>query len=237
MDQLPDKVHASLCEMGEMNTYGIVLGGICFALACLLIPMGYTILLSNDLVCKKVENGSLAFTFSTPIKRNTYIFTEAVYLIFTETIMAITLTGIALLARYFGILAGSADIETAIAIEYILKFGLGNYLVTLAISGICFLSSSLFNKTSNAVGVGGGLSIFFYICSILGLFGTKTMPGAIRIDAMNFFNYLTIISFFDSNAVLADDIIYWYKLIGLVGIFIVTYLMSFAIFDKKDLPL
>ena len=237
MDQLPDKVHTSLSEMGEMNTYGIVLGGIGFALACLLIPMGYTILLSNDLVCKKVENGSLAFTFSTPIKRNTYIFTEAVYLIFTETIMAITLTGIALLTRYFGILAGSADIETAIAIEYILKFGLGNYLVTLAISGICFLSSSLFNKTSNAVGVGGGLSIFFYICSILGLFGTKTMPGAIRIDAMNFFNYLTIISFFDSNAVLADDIIYWYKLIGLVGIFIVTYLMSFAIFDKKDLPL
>ncbi len=237
MDQLPNKVHTSLSEMGAMNTYGVVLGGIGFALACLLIPMGYTIMLSNDLVCKKVENGSLAFTFSTPIKRNTYIFTEAVYLVFTETIMAVALTGIALLARYFGIMAGSADIETAITIEYILKFGLGNYLVTLAISGICFFSSSLFNKTSNAVGLGGGLSIFFYICSILGLFGTKTMPGAIRIDAMNFFNYLTIMTFFDSNAVLADDIIYWYKLIGLAGIFVITYLMSFAVFDKKDLPL
>lgn len=237
MDQLPNKVHTSLKEMGEMNTYGVVLGGIGFALACLLIPMGYTIMLSNDLVCKKVENGSLAFTFSTPIKRNTYIFTEAVYLVFTETVMAIVLTGIALLTRYFGILAGSADIETAITIEYILKFGLGNYLVTLAISGICFFSSSLFNKTTNAVGLGGGLSIFFYICSILGLFGTKTMPGAIRIDAMNFFNYLTIMSFFDSNAVLSDDIIYWYKLIGLVGIFVVTYLSSFMVFDRKDLPL
>ena len=237
MDQLPNKVHTSLSEMGEMNTYGVVLGGIGFALACLLIPMGYTIMLSNDLVCKKVENGSLAFTFSTPIKRNTYIFTEAVYLIFTETVMAIVLTGTALLARYFGILAGSADIETAITVEYILKFGLGNYLVTLAISGICFFSSSLFNKTTNAVGLGGGLSIFFYICSILGLFGTKTMPGAIRIDAMNFFNYLTIMTFFDSNAVLSNDAIYWYKLIGLAGIFVITYLMSFVVFDKKDLPL
>ena len=237
MDQLPNKVHTSLTEMGEMNTYGVVLGGIGFALACLLIPMGYTILLSNDLVCKKVENGSLAFTFSTPIKRNTYIFTEAVYLVFTETVMAIALTGIALLARQFGIMAGSADIETAITVEYILKFGLGNYLVTLAISGICFFSSSLFNKTTNAVGLGGGLSIFFYICSILGLFGTKTMPGAIRIDAMNFFNYLTIMTFFDSNAVLSGDVIYWYKLIGLAGIFVITYLMSFVIFDKKDLPL
>ena len=237
MDQLPNKVHTSLSEMGEMNTYGVVLGGIGFALACLLIPMGYTIMLSNDLVCKKVENGSLAFTFSTPIKRNTYIFTEAVYLVFTETVMAIVLTGIALLTRYFGILAGSADIETAITVEYILKFGLGNYLVTLAISGICFFSSSLFNKTTNAVGLGGGLSIFFYICSILGLFGTKTMPGAIRIDAMNFFNYLTIMTLFDSNAVLSGDVVYWYKLIGLVGIFVITYLMSFVVFDKKDLPL
>lgn len=237
MDQLPNSVHTSLTEMGEMNTYGIVLGAIGFALACLLIPMGYTIMLSNNLVCKKVENGSLAFTFSTPIKRNTYIFTEAVYLIFTETVMALVLTGFALLARYFGILAGSGDIETSITIKNILLFGLGNYLVTLTISGICFFSSSLFNKTTNAVALGGGLSIFFYICSILGLFGTKTMPGTIRIEAMNYFNYVTILSLFDSNAVLADDVVYWYKLIGLVGITVITYLLSFYVFDKKDLPL
>lgn len=237
MDQLPDDVHSSLKEMGEMNTYGVVLGGIGFAMASLLIPIGYTIMLSNDLVCKKVENGSLAFTFSTPIKRNTYIFTEGMYLIFSETIMAIVLTGVALLARYFGILAGSTDIETSITINNILMFGLGNYLVSLAISSICFFTSSLFNKSSNSVGIGGGISIFFLICSILGLFGSDIMPGTVRIEAMNYFNYVTILSLFDSNAVLNGDNIYWYKLIGLAGIILVMYGLAFKVFDKKDLPL
>ena len=237
MDQLSVGISDSLSEMGEMNTYGIVLGGIGFALACLLVPMGYTIMLANDLVAKKVENGSLAFTFSTPIKRNTYIFTEGMYLIFSETVMALVLLCFGLAARQIGIACGSADIETSITVEYMLKFALGNYLVTLAISSICFFTSSLFNKTTNAVGVGGGISIFFYICSILGLFGTKTIPATIRIESMNYFNYCTIMTLFDTNAVLNADNVYWYKLIGLVGIALVMYFASFKVFEKKDLPL
>ena len=194
-------------------------------------------MLANDLVAKKVENGSLAFTFSTPIKRNTYIFTEGMYLIFSETVMALVLLCFGLAARQIGIACGSADIETSITVEYMLKFALGNYLVTLAISSICFFTSSLFNKTTNAVGVGGGISIFFYICSILGLFGTKTIPATIRIESMNYFNYCTIMTLFDTNAVLSADNVYWYKLIGLVGIALVMYFASFKVFEKKDLPL
>ncbi len=237
MDQLSVGISDSLSEMGDMNTYGIVLGSIGFALACLLVPMGYTIMLSNDLVAKKVENGSLAFTFSTPIKRNTYIFTEGMYLIFSETVMAAILLCFGLVARQIGIACGSADIEESITIAYLLKFALGNYLVTLAVSSICFFTSSLFNKTTNAVGVGGGISIFFYICSILGLFGTKTIPATIRIESMNYFNYFTIMTLFDTNAVLSEDVIYWYKLIGLVAIAFVMYIASFKVFEKKDLPL
>ncbi len=237
MDQLSVGISDSLSEMGEMNTYGIVLGSIGFALACLLVPMGYTIMLANDLVSKKIENGSLAFTFSTPIKRNTYIFTEGMYLIFSETVMAAILLCFGLVARQVGIACGSADIEESITVAYLLKFALGNYLVTLAVSSICFFTSSLFNKTSNAVGVGGGISIFFYICSILGLFGTKTIPATIRIESMNYFNYCTIMTLFDTNAVLNEDVIYWYKLIGLVAIAFVMYIASFKVFEKKDLPL
>ncbi len=237
MDQLSVGISDSLSEMGEMNTYGIVLGSIGFALACLLVPMGYTIMLANDLVSKKIENGSLAFTFSTPIKRNTYIFTEGMYLIFSETVMAAILLCFGLVARQVGIACGSADIEESITVAYLLKFALGNYLVTLAVSSICFFTSSLFNKTSNAVGVGGGISIFFYICSILGLFGTKTIPATIRIESMNYFNYFTIMTLFDTNAVLSEDVIYWYKLIGLVAIAFVMYIASFKVFEKKDLPL
>lgn len=237
MDELPNKVSNNLSEMGDMNIYGIVIGSIGFAMACLLIPLVYSIMLANDLVCKKVENGSLAFTFSTPIKRSTFIFTEGMFLIFVETCLAVLLTLSALIARKCGILLGSTDLETSITNEMILKYGLGNYLVTLALSGICFFTSSLFNKTSNSIGIGGGLSIFFFICSILGLFGSQSFPSFIRIDSMNYFNYVTIITFFDTNAVITGDSVYYQKLIGLVVITLLTYLSAFIVFKKKDLPL
>ncbi len=237
MDEIPNKVSNNLKEMGDMNIYGIIVGSIGFAMACLLIPLVYSIMLSNDLVCKKVENGSLAFTFSTPIKRSTFIFTEATFLVFVETCLAILLTGVALIARRVGIELGSTDIESSITIEMLLKLGLGNYLVTLALSGICFFTSSLFNKTSTSIGIGGGISIFFFICSILGLFGSESFPSFIRIDSMNYFNYVTIITFFDTNAVITNNDVYYYKLIGLVAITLITYLSSFIVFKKKDLPL
>ncbi len=237
MDQLPTKVNNSLTEMGDMNTYGIIVGMVGFAIAALLVPMAYTILLSNNLVAQKVENGSLAFTFSTPIKRTTFIFTEAVYLIFSETVMTLTLLVFALISREIGILCGGTDLITSLPVIHILKYTLGNYLVTLAISSICFLTSCYFNKTSYAIGVGGGISIFFFICAILGLFGTNAIPGTVRISAMNVFNYMTITSLFDAYSVMTGSNQYWYKLIGLVAISIVMYTSSIQIFKKKDLPL
>mgnify|MGYP002729457289 FL=1 len=83
IDQLPNKVNDSLTEMGSMNTYGIFVGVVAFGMASILIPMVYTITLADSLVAEKVETGSLAFTMSTPIKRSTFIFTEACYLIGT----------------------------------------------------------------------------------------------------------------------------------------------------------
>ncbi len=237
MDQLPTKVNNSLTEMGDMNTYGIIVGMVGFAIAALLVPMAYTILLSNNLVAQKVENGSLAFTFSTPIKRTTFIFTEAIYLVFSETVIAVTLLLFALVSRQIGIWCGGTDLITSLPVIHVLKYTLGNYLVTLAISSICFLTSCYFNKTSYAIGVGGGISIFFFICAILGLFGTNAIPGTVRISAMNAFNYMTITSFFDAYSVMTGSNEYWYKLIGLVVIALVMYTSSIEIFKKKDLPL
>lgn len=237
IDQLPSKVNDSLTEMGELNTYGIFVGVIAFGMASILIPMVYTIITANSLVAEKVETGSLAFTLSTPIKRSTFISTEAIFLIVTETILGAILFLGGLAARGVGIAMGGSDLIDSLSISNMAQYALGNYLVTLAISGICFCASSVFNKTRYAIAIGGGLNIFFFICSILGLFGTKAIPGTVRIEAMDFFNYLSILSLYDGMAVMDGDVVYWYKLIGLVAISIVTYGAGIAVFNKKDLPL
>lgn len=238
MDQLPSDVNDSLTEMGGMNTYAIIAGKIGFAIACLLIPMVYTVMLSTSLVSQKIENGSLAFTFSTPITRESFIFTEGAFLVFAQVVMGILLYVGSLLARVIGIAAGSPDIATSLPINQFSYYALGNFLVTLAVSAVTFFASAYFNKSGYSLGVGGGFVVFSFLCSILGLFGSSAIPGTIRIDSMNFFNYLTLISLFDPLAVMNGNMdTYWLKLIGLLVISVIGYVAGNVIFKKKDLPL
>ncbi len=238
MAQLPTSVDESLKEMGNMNTYGIIVGVVAFGMAALLIPMVYTILLSKSLVSEKVETGSLAFTLSTPTTRSSFIFTQGCYLIFSEIVMALSLLVATIVTREIGILAGSTDLGTSLPIVDLCLYALGNFMVALAVSGINFLASCHFNKTSESIGVGGGITIFFFICSILGLFATKAIPGTIRINMMSIFNYMTIDSLFDALAVMNQEYsTYWFKLMFLLIIAVVTYFVGGADFKKKDLPL
>lgn len=114
---------------------------------------------------------------------------------------------------------------------------LGAFVTMLAVAGICFLASVWFDRSKQAMTWGGGLSMFFLVAAILGLFGSPAMPGAIRIDAMNFFNYLTVISLFDCTSVLSGSLTWLWKLAILLAVFIAAFVVSVIRFDKKDLPL
>lgn len=238
IDQLPGAVGDSLTEMGHMNTYGIMVGAVSFGIATLLIPMVYTILTANSLVAAKVESGSLAFTLSTPTRRASFIYTEMMYLLFTEVVMGVSLFLGTLAAREIGIACGSQDLVESLPINDIALYALGNFGVTVAISGINFLASCWFNKGGQAIGAGGGVTIAFFIFSILGLFGTEAIPGTVRISAMSFFNYITVDSCFDAMAVMnADYVTYAWKLCITLIIAAITYGVGFVRFTKKDLPL
>ena len=238
IDQLPGYVADSLSDLGDMNTYGIMVGLIGFAIACLLIPMVYTILLSNNLVANKVETGSLAFTLSTPIRRISFVFTQGIYLLFSEVVMFVTLLIASVIAQSVGVALGGTDFLTSLPIRDICLYAFGNFMVTVAISSIAFFASCFFNKSMMAIACGGGISIFFYICIILGMFGTQAMPGTIRIEAMNFFNYITIFSLFDPMTVMnCDYLSYSIKLGVLLLISMVFYIIGTWKFTKKDLPL
>lgn len=237
VDQIPDDIYIKLYDLSSRNLYGLVIGSMFFSMAGLLLPMVYSILTSNSLVASEVENGSLAFTLSSPLSRTSIILTKAIYQIVSITTMFIVLLIFGLIARELAILIGGDDFISSFSVLGLTLYSLGAYLVILAISGICFLCSTVFNKTKYSLGVGGGISIFFLVTSILGLFGLDVMPLALRIDTMNIFNYLTIIRLFDVQAIMDGNVIFYYKIIGLILIAFITYSSSIVIFNKKDLPL
>ena len=79
--------------------------------------------------------------------------------------------------------------------------------------------------------------MFALVCTILGLFGSSVVPGAMRIPAMDFFNYLSIITFFDTVSILNGTLDFLWKFGALIAIGVVTIIIGIFRFDKKDLPL
>lgn len=238
ISSLPSDVDTTLTEIANLNTYGLIMGVVVFGMAALLLPLVYTIILANGLVSDKVETGSLAFILSTPTRRSTFVITQAIYLLFSIFTMGAIMYLGGLAARGIGIAIGGTDLISSLSILDLTLYSLGSIGVMFAISGICFLSSCIFNKTKFAIGCGGGINIFFYICSILGLFGSPALPSTIRIDAMNVFNYITILSLNDGLAVMnANYSSFFIKFVFLIIITIVCYISGVYVFSKKDLPL
>ena len=120
---------------------------------------------------------------------------------------------------------------------------LGMYCVVEAIAGICYFASCVFNESKKSLAFGGGLTVWFFLASLLGLFGSPDLVDmGIGVDVLDIFNRLTIISLFDLNAVQtvssADpDMSFVPKFIILGCIAIVFYIAGAVKFNKKDLPL
>lgn len=232
VDELPEKVTKALNEIGDLDVYGLVIGSIFFKIAGLLLPMIFVIMTANNLIAGQVDSGSMAYVLSTPTKRRTVTITQMLYLITSLLLMfiATTLTSVICLA-----IVNSAEIT--ISYGQIILLNVGAFVTMLAVSGICFLASSWFNRSKISMSCGGGLTMFFLVATILGLFGSKVIPSAIRIDAMNYFNYVSIISLFDVTSILGNTLTFLWKFAILIVIAIITYTISIIKFDKKDLPL
>jgi ABC-2 type transport system permease protein len=232
VDSLPTKVADSLTELGNLDVYDLIVGSIFYKIAGLLLPIIYAIMVANNLVAGQVDTGSMAYILSTSTKRKKVMATQITFLISSLFLMFVltTLTSIITL-----IIIGTETIT--ISISELLLLNLGAFTTMFAISGICYLTSCIFNRSKQAMSYGGGLSMFFLVATILGLFGSKVIPSAIRINAMNYFNYFSIITLFDVPSILNGTLGFVWKLAILLVIGLATYIIGAINFDKKDLPL
>lgn len=85
--------------------------------------------------------------------------------------------------------------------------------------------------------IGGGLSIFALVAAMLGLFGSPVIPSVVRLNALNYFNYATIISLFDVISIIDGTGAFIWKFVILAVAGIIGYALGSWKFTKKDLPL
>ena len=232
LDTLPDEISQSLREIGELDIYSMIVGTIFYNIAGLLLPMIYMIMCANNLIAGQVDRGSMAYVLSTSVKRKQVVFTQAMFLIGSLFAMFACMTVVSVVC-----LAILGPATVTLGYGELLLLNLGAFVAMFAMSGISFLASCWFNRTKYSLGLGGGINIFFLVATILGLFGSSAMPTVVRLDSLNFFNYVSIISLFDVVSILDGTLTFIWKLAILLGIGIVCYIIGAFNFQKKDLPL
>ena len=231
LDKLPEDVSEGIEELGKMDLYGLIVGSIFFKMAGLLLPIIYMIMASNNLIAGQVDTGSMAYVLSTSTKRRQVTFTQGLFLVLSLFLMfaATSITSVVCFAI--------ANVNTDLTIGKLLLINLGAFSVLFAMSGINFFTSCYFDRSKKAMAIGGGLSMFFLVATMLGLFGSPVIPSVVRISALNNFNYVSIISLFDVVSILDGTTDWIWKLAILVVIGVLGYILGDIKFKKKDLPL
>ncbi len=231
LSSLPKEVSDALEEVGKADLYTLIVGSIFYKLAGLLLPIIYMIMASNNLIAGQVDSGSMAYVLSTSTKRSTVVFTQAVYLIGSLFCMfaLTTATGCVCLSI----------VKEDVNLTYgkLILLNVGAFAVLLALSGLCFFTSCWFDRSKRSMAIGGGLSIFALVAAMLGLFGSPVIPSVVRLDALNNFNHVTIISLFDVISIMDGTGAFIWKFAILAVLGIVGYALGAVRFTKKDLPL
>lgn len=223
-----------LTKMAEMDKTAM-LNTMYFTVMGLLPVFLYIVIVGNSLIVNQVDSGSMAYVLATPTKRSAVANTQALFLI-VSTLLVCTMGCVARCVA-LNTFVGEVDIAVNVALYA------GMYLLSQAIGGICYMGSCLFTQSRKAIAFGGGVAVWCFIASLLGMFGAEDMVNmGMGVEELGIFNKLTLVGLYDVKAIStlgtdAVDSAFIWKLCVLAGVAVVTYAIGKVGFQKKDLPL
>lgn len=228
-------VSADLVENMSNMDMTSMLNQMYFTVMGILPMLLFVVLVANSLLVDQVDRGSMAYVLSTPTKRFAVVNTQAVFLVVAPLLMLAVVCATRI--------ASSFMIFEEVNVSEIIMLYVGMYILMEAIAGICYLGSCLFNQSKKAIAFGGGLTVWFFLASLLGMFGSQNMVDmGVGVEALGIFNKLTLIGLYDINTISTVgtdslDTAFIWKLGVLAAIAVVSYIVGAIRFQKKDLPL
>ncbi|MCD8308617.1 MAG: ABC transporter permease [Clostridia bacterium] len=226
---------SDLLENMEGIDMSSMLNQMYYTIMSILPLLVYIVVVGNSLIASQVDRGSMAYVLSTPTKRSAVAVTQAIYMIVVPFIM-IAVTCIVKIAMSAG-LSGDADAAATIMLYF------GMYILIEAMAGLCYLGSCLFNRSGKSMAFGGGLTVWFFLASLLGMFGSDNLVQmGMGVEILGVFNNLTLIGLFDIDSLAtvgteAVSYTFIWKLAILFVIAAAAYIGGAVRFTKKDLPL
>lgn len=191
-----------------------------FGFIMLLFPILFSMILSNRLVAKYVDNGSMAYLLATPNTRKKLAFTQGSFLWVALTLLMIVITVI-------GIVFSQVTFPNELEIGKYILLHVGVLGLHTTISGIGFLASCIFNETKWSYIISAGIPLAGYILQMIASFG----------DKYENLKYVTFFSLFSTDKLLAGDSSGYIMVALLYFIGFLLYFIGGKIFTKRNLPL
>lgn len=196
------------------------LGNYLYGFIFIIFPMIYTVIVSNKLIAKHVDSGSMAYLLSTPNSRIRVAVTQAVFLLSGLAIIYIIELGV-LIGMSEAMFPGKLDIGSLSALTLV------TYLSLAVTAGIGFFFSCLFNDTKNSIALGGGIpGILFVLKMVSGIS-----------EELDFLRYFTVFSFIDVERILNNNSYALTASLILAGMCILIYTVSIIMFNRRSLPI
>ena len=221
-------------KMSEMNPASMM--NQMYYTAMGLLPIFLLIvILANSLIADQVDRGSMAYVLSTPTKRSAVAITQMVFMLVVPLIL-IGIVGATRIGTSF-LFFDEVNVAGMIALF------IGMYILVEAVCGLCYMGSCLFSQSKKSMAFGGGLAVWFFLASMIGMFGSENMVNTgMGVSELSIFNNLTLVGLYDVDALSTIgtanvDTSFIWKLLILAAIAVVSYTVGAVRFSKKDLPL
>ncbi|MDO5602814.1 MAG: ABC transporter permease subunit [Oscillospiraceae bacterium] len=221
-------------KMSEMNPASMM--NQMYYTAMGLLPIFLLIvILANSLIADQVDRGSMAYVLSTPTKRSAVAITQMVFMLVVPLIL-IGIVGATRIGTSF-LFFDEVNVAGMIALF------IGMYILVEAVCGLCYMGSCLFSQSKKSMAFGGGLAVWFFLASMIGMFGSENMVNTgMGVSELSIFNNLTLVGLYDVDTLSTIgtanvDTSFVWKLLVLAAIAVVSYTVGAVRFSKKDLPL
>lgn len=218
MESMP-QVFAMVGMENPGTTLGEFFANYLYSFLLVIFPLVFIAVLSNRLVVRYVDQGSMAYLLATPNKRRKIIATQAAGMLWPVLVLVVYVTAVCV-ALGGALFPGELDVGGFILVN------VGLFGLLLFLAGVCFCSSCIFNRSQFATGVGVGLCILFVLLQMISQAG----------DKFEVLKYATPLTLFDAGGILAGESAAIGSFGVLYGMGIVLFGVGMAIFCKRDIP-
>ncbi|MEF9916454.1 MAG: ABC transporter permease subunit [Lachnospiraceae bacterium] len=186
----------------------------------LIIPLVFVVIITNKLVMKYIDNGSMVCLLSTPNSRSTIIMTQMLSIILSILFLISATAALSYLCAEM-MFPGDLDLS-----KY-MQLNISCFLFAFAMGGIAFFAACIFNQSKGYFVLGAGLPMIFYLIQMM-----ANMGG----DLENL-KYGTIFTLFPGEQIISSKSGVFRNDLILGGIGLLLYIIGAIHFTKKDLPL